>query len=139
MHCCYGDLGWALLPVDKVHCFLQLKKERIFRHFLPIKILYSIRLSILSPVSPCVTCLLCSPCSLCYLVFPVSSVFPCVACVPLFPLCSFCLLVFPMSTVSPLSLVSLVSSFPFNKHEIFGGVALFFIWCKNLDGFIAFI
>ena len=50
-------------------------------------------------------------------------------------------LVFPMSTVSPLSLVSLVSlvsSFPFNKHEIFGGVALFFIWCKNLDGFHCF-
>ena len=47
-------------------------------------------------------------------------------------------LVFPMSTVSPLSLVFLVSSFPFNKHEIFGGVALFFIWCKNLDGFHCF-
>ena len=46
--------------------------------------------------------------------------------------------VFPMSTVSPLSLVSLVSSFPFNKHEIFSGVALFFIWCKNLDGFHCF-
>ena len=69
---------------------------------------------------------------------PVSSCVPCVFCVPYVPcvpLCSVC----PLSCVSRFP-VSPVSLLPFQKNEVFGGVALVScgMWRENFDGFLCF-
>ena len=76
------------------------------------------------PCVPCVPCLVC-PVSL---VSPVSLVFPVSRCVPCVP-CLVC-------PVSPCP----VSLLPFQKNEMFGGVALVScaMWRENFDGFLCF-
>ena len=87
----------------------------------------------------CPLCLLCPLCSLCPLC-PLSRVsrvpcIPCVPCVPCVPLCSVCAL----SCVSRFR-VCPVSLLPFQKNEMFGGVALVScgMWRENFDGFLCF-
>ena len=71
--------------------------------------------------------------------FPVSLVSPvsCVPC-PLYPLCPLCSLC-PLSCVSRFR-VCPVSLLPFQKNEMFGGVALVScgMWRENFDGFLCF-
>ena len=84
-----------------------------------------------------------SPVSFVSLMFPVSLVspvscvpcIPCVPCVPCVPLCSVC----PLSCVSRFP-VSPVSLLPFQKNEMFGGVALVScgMWRENSHGFLCF-
>ena len=83
------------------------------------------------PVSPCVPCVFCVPyvpCVPCVpcLMCPVSLVFPVSRCVPCVP-CLVC-------PVSPVSLL------PFQKNEMFGGVALVScgMWRENSHGFLCF-
>ena len=77
-----------------------------------------------------------SPVCFVSLMFPVSLVSPvsCVPC-PLYPLCPVC----PLSCVSRFP-VSPVSLLPFQKNEMFGGVALVScgMWRENFDGFLCF-
>ena len=83
----------------------------------------------------CPLCLLCPLCSLCPLC-PLSRVsrvpcIPCVPCVPCVPLCSQC----PLSCVSRFP----VSLLPFQKNEMFGGVALVSCGEKTSMVFFAFV